>query len=113
MPENLWIEVGVLCKTMKEKRNIIETLKQHFNINVKSVGRNSKRRWLEATVFMEDMTEEEAVNKVSKLLEGTEADGWLDVWTHAFSHHVTSAKSVEAQQKAAKFISNRLARGEK
>ena len=71
MPENLWIEVGVLCKTMKEKHGIIDALKQHFHVEVHLIGRNSKRRWLEATVYMENLQEEEAVNKISGFFKGS------------------------------------------
>jgi hypothetical protein len=95
MPENIWVEVGVLCKTMKEKHAIIEALKRKFQVKVTPVGRNSKRRWLEATVFMENMMEVEAVDEISKLLKGTSADGWLDVWVHSFSRHITAGEEDE------------------
>lgn len=89
MPENLWVEIGVLFKSLKEKRKAVGILKQNFDISIHRLGKRTKRRWLEATVHMQNKQEEEALDEIAKNL-GDKVDGWLDVWVHSQSRHIGS-----------------------
>jgi hypothetical protein len=87
MPDVLWIEIGVLFDTLKDKAKAVVNLKKDFDVNVHPLGIKAKRRWLEATVYMQDEEEEAALDKVAKSV-GDKVHGWLDVYVHTRSRMI-------------------------